>query len=559
MSWLVEVLQSYPELALFLTLAIGYAIGKIQIGSFKIGTVPGVLVTGVLVGQLGITVDNTVKAVFFLLFLFALGYNAGPQFFKGLKKEGIPQMIFAVIVCVIGLISAILVGKLMGFNAGQAGGLAAGALTQSSVIGVAQDAISKLDISNQKQMMDFVPVGYAVTYIFGTLGCTFILTTFGPKILKVDLEKECLQLDQQARESFEDEFVSSHASDVLYRMYEINDKYAGCTVFEIESQLCEKNIQCFIIKVKRDNQVFKAKKSTQLHANDCVAIAFKERDVRQIKLLDLGEEIFDHQLVNFRTESLEVCLKTQQVIGKSIHDIQENILTRGVMISKLKRAGEELAYTLDTVIKKHDVLKLSGPVDEVEQLVSSLGKAVRQSDETDMIFVGLGILIGGLIGVPALMIGKIGITLSTSGGALIMGLICGYLHSRRPTIGRMPSGASWFLSNVGLAAFVAVVGINAGPGFVDGLQSSGLSFFFAGMLVTSISTFSGIFLGKYVFKFSAPVILGATAGALTTTAAVGGLCEKAKSNAPVLGYTIPYTVGNILLTVWGSLIVIFFS
>ena len=159
MSWLVEILQSYPELALFLTLAIGYAIGKIQIGSFKIGTVPGVLVTGVLVGQLGITVDNTVKAVFFLLFLFALGYNAGPQFFKGLKKEGIPQMIFAVIVCVIGLISAILVGKLMGFNAGQAGGLAAGALTQSSVIGVAQDAISKLDISNQKQMMDFVPVG----------------------------------------------------------------------------------------------------------------------------------------------------------------------------------------------------------------------------------------------------------------------------------------------------------------------------------------------------------------------------------------------------------------
>ena len=231
MSWLVEILQSYPELALFLTLAIGYAIGKIQIGSFKIGTVPGVLVTGVLVGQLGITVDNTVKAVFFLLFLFALGYNAGPQFFKGLKKEGIPQMIFAVIVCVIGLISAILVGKLMGFNAGQAGGLAAGALTQSSVIGVAQDAISKMDISNQKQMMDFVPVGYAVTYIFGTLGCTFILTTFGPKILGVDLEKECLELDQQAKESFEDEFVSSHASDVLYRMYKVNDEYAGGNCF----------------------------------------------------------------------------------------------------------------------------------------------------------------------------------------------------------------------------------------------------------------------------------------------------------------------------------------
>lgn len=559
MSWFIEILKSYPELALFLTLAIGYAVGKIQIGSFKIGTVPGVLVTGVIVGQLGISLDNTLKSVFFLLFLFALGYNAGPQFFKGLKKEGIPQVIFSVLVCVIGLISTIIVGKVMGFNVGQASGLVAGALTQSSVIGVAQDAISKMDIVNQKEMMDFVPVGYAVTYIFGTLGCTFILTTFGSKILGVDLEKECLKLDQQARESFEDEFVSSHASDILYRMYRVNEEYIGRTISEIEAQLTEKNIPCYIIKVKRNEQVFKATSYTPIHSNDRIAIAFKEKDVQQIKLLNLGEEIFDYQLVNFRTESIEVCVKNQQVVGKSIHEIQNNYLTRGVIISKLKRAGEEVAYTLDTIIEKQDVLTLAGPVDEVEGVISGIGKSLRKSDETDMTFVGLGILFGGLIGIPALMIGKIGITLSTSGGTLLMGLICGYIHSRRPTIGHIPSGATWFLSNVGLAAFVAVVGINAGPGFITGLQSSGLIFFLSGIIVTAISTLSGILLGKYVFKFSAPVTLGATAGALTTTAAVGGLCEKAKSNAPVLGYTIPYAVGNILLTVWGSLIVMFFS
>ncbi|MFQ9520943.1 MAG: aspartate-alanine antiporter, partial [Turicibacter sp.] len=167
MTWFVHALQSHPELALFLTLAIGYAVGKIQIGSFKVGSVTGVLITGVIIGQLNITIDDTVKSVFFLLFLFALGYNAGPQFFKGLKKEGIPQVIFSVIVCVIGLISTIIVGKILGYNAGQASGLAAGALTQSAVIGVAQDAISNLSIaaSDKKSMMDFVPVGYVVTYI----------------------------------------------------------------------------------------------------------------------------------------------------------------------------------------------------------------------------------------------------------------------------------------------------------------------------------------------------------------------------------------------------------
>lgn len=559
MLWFVDVLQKYPELALFLTLAIGYAVGKIQIGSFRIGTVTGVLLTGVLVGQLGITVDNTIKSVFFLLFLFALGYNAGPQFFNGLKKEGIPQVIFSILVCVIGLVATVMIGKIMGFNAGQAGGLVAGALTQSSVIGVAQDAIAKLDVVNQKEMMDFVPVGYAVTYIFGTLGCTFILTTFGPKILGVNLEKECLKLDQQAKESLKEEFVSSHASDVVYRMYEVNETYALQTVSQIEDQLSNENIRCFIIKVKRDQQVFKAMKDTLIQPNDRIALMFKEKDVQQIKLLSLGEEIFDHQLVNFRTETLDICVRNHQVIGKSIQEIQCQDLTSQVIISKLKRAGEEVAFTLETIIEKYDVLTLAGPFDEVEKVLSSIGSELRKSDETDMTFVGLGILMGAMIGIPAFMIGKIGITLSTSGGTLIMGLIFGYLHSRRPMIGRIPSGTTWFLSNIGLAAFVAVVGINAAPGFISGLQSSGLIFFLAGLLVTAITTFSGILLGKYVFKFSAPVTLGATAGALTTTAAVGGLCEKAKSNAPVLGYTIPYAVGNILLTVWGSLIVMFFS
>ncbi|MTL62851.1 aspartate-alanine antiporter, partial [Turicibacter sanguinis] len=188
MTWFIDALRSHPELTLFLTLAIGYAVGKIQIGTFKIGSVTGVLVTGVIIGQLNITIDATVKSVFFLLFLFALGYNAGPQFFKGLKKDGIPQVIFSVIVCVIGLISTIIVGKILHYNAGQAAGLAAGALTQSAVIGVAQDSISQLSVSaaDIKSMSDFVPVGYAVTYIFGTIGCAFVLSTLGPKIYGVD-------------------------------------------------------------------------------------------------------------------------------------------------------------------------------------------------------------------------------------------------------------------------------------------------------------------------------------------------------------------------------------
>ena len=463
MTWLIHALQSHPELALFLTLAIGYAVGKIQIGTFKVGSVTGVLITGVIIGQLNITIDATVKSVFFLLFLFALGYNAGPQFFKGLKKEGIPQVIFSIIVCVIGLISTIVVGKILGYNAGQASGLGAGALTQSAVIGVAQDAISNLSVTDidKKAMMDFVPVGYAVTYIFGTIGCAFILSTFGPKILGVDLEEESRKLDNRSKDALEGELLNSRAGDIDYRAYIIDDQYVGQTVKTIEKKLAADNIRLFMIRLKRDGKIFKPTEDELIQKGDHVAFSFKERDVAKFNLLESGKEISDYTLINFPTESLAVYVKSDEIAEKSINDIRHHTLTRGVFISKFQSTGEEVPYNLETIVHKKDVLTLTGPIADVESLAYKIGKPARDSDETDMIFVGLGILLGGLIGIPALMIGGVGISLSTSGGALIMGLIFGLIHSRRPTIGRIPRGTAWFLSNVGLAAFVAVVGINA--------------------------------------------------------------------------------------------------
>ncbi|MFS0784029.1 aspartate-alanine antiporter [Bacillus sp. 1P06AnD] len=561
MTWFVHALKTYPELALFLTLAVGYAVGNIKIGNFKVGSVTGVLITGVVVGQLNITINPTVKAVFFLLFLFALGYNAGPQFFKGLKKDGIPQVIFAVIVCVIGLAATVIVAKILGYNAGQAGGLAAGALTQSATIGVAQDAIAKLSLSaaDKKTMSDFVPVGYAVTYIFGTIGTAFMLSTIGPKLLGVDLAEESKKLEKKNDEVEEGNGVFSGATDLDYRAFILNDAFIGQTVSQIEKEVSSDNIRAFIVRMKRNEEIIVPDADTVVQDDDRVVFSFKTSDVSKVKFAELGTEVSDYLLLNFPLEHLKVYVKNEAVIDQAISVIRNKTLTRGVYISKLHSTGEEIPYDHDTVVHKKDVLTLTGPKEDVERLAYKIGKPARDSSETDMVFVGLGILLGGLIGIPALKVGGIGITLSTSGGALIMGLIFGLIHSRRPTIGLIPKGTIWFLTNVGLAAFVAVVGINAGPGFISGIKTSGISFLLAGIVVTTIPTIAGILLGKYVFKWKAPIILGACAGALTTTAAIGAITEKAKSNAPVLGYTVTYAVGNILLTVWGSIIILFFS
>lgn len=564
MHWLVKALQDYPELALFLTLALGYAVGKIRIGSFTVGSVTGVLLVGVLVGQFNIQINGTVKSVFFLLFLFALGYNVGPQFFKGLKKDGLPQVLFSAIVCVVGLISVIIAGKILGYNAGQAAGLAAGALTQSAVIGVGQGAIASLKVTDaQKAMMtDFVPIGYAVTYIFGTIGSAFFLSTIGPKILGIDLVEESKKLDKNEEhigKVIEGEGIYSGAKVLGYRAYEINEAQLGKTVGEVEKAVATSNVRNFIVRIRRNNEIFEPKTDTVLEAGDHVAFSFKQADLKEIHFSELGREVSDPELLEFPIEKLDIYIKEKAVIGLTIEDLRQHVLTRGVYISKIKNQGNEITYDENIKIEANEVLTLEGPAAAVNALASKIGKRVKNSSETDVVFMGLGILLGGLIGIPALTIGGIGLSLSTSGGALIMGLIFGYIHDKRPTVGRIPKSAIWFLSNVGLAAFIAVVGINAGPGFVSGFRQSGVSFFIAGAIVTLIPLLVGLLLGRYVFKWNGALTLGACAGAMTTTASIGAICEKAKSNSPVMGYTITYAVGNILLTIWGSIVVLFFS
>jgi putative transport protein len=155
-----------------------------------------------------------------------------------------------------------------------------------------------------------------------------------------------------------------------------------------------------------------------------------------------------------------------------------------------------------------------------------------------------------------LRIGGVPLSLSTSGGALISGLFFGYLRAVHPTFGRIPAPALWVFNNVGLTVFIAVVGISTGPGFVAGLQQLGFTIFFLGVFVTLMPFIIGILLGKYVFKMHPGILLGACAGARTTTAALGAVQDAAASKVPALGYTVTYAVGNTLLIIWGVVIVL---
>lgn len=563
MEWVIHLLRQHSELAIFLTIAAGFWIGKIKVGQFSLGIVTSVLLVGVLVGQLNITIEEPVKSVFFLLFLFAIGYKVGPQFFRGLKKDGLPQVGFAVLMCVGCLVITWILALIMGYNAGEAAGLLAGAQTISAVIGVADDTIYGLNISTEQKnnMINIIPVAYAVTYIYGTAGSAWVLSSLGPKMLG-GLEKvkaACKELEAKMGTSEADEPGFEHARrPVVFRAYTIeNDWFGnGKTVEQLESYFISQGKRLFVERMRHNHTIINEILPGQLLQKGDEVVLSGRREFAIGEEDWIGEEVIDPQLLDFPVEVLPVMIHKKPYANRKLEFIRKQPFMHGVSVRRIKRAGIDIPVFAQTVVDSGDTLELVGLKKEVETAAKQLGYIDRPTNATDMVFVGIGILIGGIIGALAIHIGGVPISLSTSGGALIAGLVFGWLRSKHPTFGQIPESSLWVLNNVGLNMFIAVVGISAGPSFIQGLKEVGPMLFIIGILATSLPLLLGLILARYVFHFHPALALGCTAGARTTTAALGAIQEAVGSETPSLGYTVTYAVGNTLLIIWGVVIVL---
>lgn len=563
MEWVIHLLRQHSELAIFLTIAAGFWIGKIKVGQFSLGIVTSVLLVGVLVGQLDITIEEPVKSVFFLLFLFAIGYKVGPQFFRGLKKDGLPQVGFAVLMCVGCLVITWILALIMGYNAGKAAGLLAGAQTISAVIGVADDTINGLNISTEQKnnMINIIPVAYAVTYIYGTAGSAWVLSSLGPKMLG-GLEKvkaACKELEAKMGTSEADEPGFEHARrPVVFRAYTIENNWFGNgkTVEQLESYFISQGKRLFVERMRHNHTIINEILPGQLLQKGDEVVLSGRREFAIGEEDWIGEEVIDPQLLDFPVEVLPVMIHKKPYANQKLEFIRKQPFMHGVSVRRIKRAGIDIPVFAQTMVDSGDTLELVGLKKEVETAAKQLGYIDRPTNATDMVFVGIGILIGGVIGALAIHIGGVPISLSTSGGALIAGLVFGWLRSKHPTFGQIPESSLWVLNNVGLNMFIAVVGISAGPSFIQGLKEVGPMLFIIGILATSLPLLLGLILARYVFHFHPALALGCTAGARTTTAALGAIQEAVGSETPSLGYTVTYAVGNTLLIIWGVVIVL---
>ena len=559
MNTIFDILRNHPELAVFLILSMGFAIGLIRIGNFKVGAVLGTLFAGVIIGQIGIQVSPIVKIIFFDLFLFATGYKVGPQFFRGLKKDAVPQLILTVVICTTCLLSAYVMAGIMGYDIGTTAGMLAGAFTESTVIGTASEAITRLSIPDEQktQLMNNIPVAYAVTYLIGTTTLVWFLSSAAPKILHIDLKDAARKLGEKfGGRSENDPGLDSAFQDWSYRAFRIGKcEWVGKTVSAIEQSIPGARI--FIQRIRHDDKVSEPDQDTVIYEGDIVAVRARKAVMVEISSF-AGEETADREILDFPIAYREIIISKKKAISKTLGQIATQH-GYGVVLLKLFRGGQEIPFDLETRLDYGDLLKVSGRLPDIECAAREVGFIEPLSPATDMIFVGSGILLGGLIGLLSLNIAGIELTLTTSGGALIMGLVFGWLHSKTKIFGRIPEAALWIFDNVGLAAFIGIVGLAAGPSFISGLRQTGVGIIFAGLVVAVLPHVVGLFFGRYILKMNPVILLGAQSGAGTTTTALKSIQDAAGSKLPVLGYTIPYALGNILLTAWGPVIVAMMS
>lgn len=552
MEGLIHIFRTYPSIPIFITIGVGFWLGKFSWKGISLGSVTAVLLVGVVVGQMNIPIGAPLKSLFFLIFLFAIGYKCGPQFASAMRGSGLKQILFAVVICLLCFITSYICARILGYNAAIATGLYAGSQTLSPVIGVAADTISTLSIpAEEKQAwIDLVPVCYAVTYLYGAIGAVWILGTLGPRLLGgiEKVRRETRELEEKLSHSTlssDPAFINGN-QPIVFRAYGVSSDSFNepWTVERIQQHFADQGKRLFVERKRtREGKIEEVTPQTAVYQGEEIVLSGRHEFIIGDESW-IGPEIDDPELLNFTVERTRVMV-THKSAGLTVDQLRAKPFMYGVIIESITREdGMAIPVLAQAELNEGDVLTLEGLPPEIRHAVPKIGIEERPTNQTDMVFFSLALALGAFVGALSIHLGGVPVSLSTSGGALISGIFFGWLRTRHPSCGMIPEPALWLMNNLGLNMFIAVIGIQAGPTFITGIREVGIMLFIAGFFATSIPLVLAIYIGDKIFKFHPAINLGCCAGGRKTTPGIGAVTSALGSSVPALGYTITYAVSN---------------
>ena len=563
MESVAKLFEKYPELGVYLAIGIGYLIARIKLRGVGLGVVTGSLLGGIFLGNFfHVPVSEQAKSILFLLFLFGIGYSVGPSFFRNLKGEGWRWALLAIFVPVVGLLTAYLVARFLKLDLGFSAGMLSGALTESPAIGTASEAIRGLAIpdAQKQELIGHIAVADAICYVFGTVGVIWCCSSLGPILLRINLREESKKVESALGIKRSTLGVQSAWQPIAFRAYSVNRDapIVGKTVSDAEQSV--RGARLFVERIRRKGEIFAPSATAVLEAGDTVAILGRTEILVKV-LGSKAAEVADPELLEIPVASFDLYVSQKAIVGKTLREIAQNVEeARGVLLRRITRSGQVLPIGTELVLERGDVLEVTGSETAVRKFADIVGRTLSPVEDTDLTILGIAVSIGiGLGAVVAINFGHVKLTLGTSVGTLLVALLVGWMKSVRPWFGRIPDAAVLFMRSIGLAAFVAMIGLKAGPIFVSAVKEFGYVLLFGGMVVTLVPLLTGLFFGRYVLRLNPLLLLGGIAGAQTMIAGVAAMQEKADSTVATLGYSYTVAIGHILLTMGGSLIVALLS
>lgn len=551
---IIELLRAQPVLSLFLILGIGYLIGGIRVAGFSLGPVAGVLFAGLFLGHFEFRMAPGAQAVGFALFIFSVGYQAGPRFFDVLKSAGLKYFLLALVIAVTGFGVAVIATKFLSLAPGMSAGILAGGLTSSPTLAAAQEALRSGQIAPPsgmavESMINNVATGYAITYLFGLAGLIAIISLM-PKLLGINLAAEARKLEEKEKSGF-----SMGQANIGSRVYKVtNPELTEKTIAELTDRYWDKTS---VIRIGRDGAMHKPETLDYLKLGDEIHIlAPVEYFAHTVSRVSIGEEIVPDADSAQHAETAQIVIINSATLGKTLEqlDIARKF---GVLVTGVSRMRMEIPLNIGFKLRKGDILSVVGPHENLDMLGVELGHTERDVAETDMVTFAFGIAIGVIVGLFSISIGQLSIGLGSAGGLLASGLVIGYLRSVNPRFGRLPDAARWILMEFGLLVFMAGVGLSAGGDIINTLISAGPVLIIAGMMVTIVPIVVGYLFGSKVLKIHPVLLLGGITGSMTSGASLSVVTKAANSPLPSLGYTGAYAFANVLLTIAGGVILYF--